>query len=68
MNTKTVNVPAISCSHCTNTIQMEVGEVEGVTNVQADETTKQVTVEWEGPASWGEIQALLEEINFPAAG
>jgi hypothetical protein len=47
---------------------MEVGELAGVANVQADEATKQVTVQWQDPATWEKIQALLQEINYPAEG
>ncbi len=65
MSTKTITVPNISCGHCTNTIELEVGELAGVTSVQADQTTKQVTIAWEDPASWSQIEALLQEINYP---
>ena len=68
MNTKTFTVPNISCGHCTHTIEMEVGELAGVSNVKAVEDTKQVTVVWGEPASWEKIQALLQEINYPAEG
>jgi copper chaperone len=66
MTTKTFKVPNISCGHCVMTIQREVGDLEGVVSVKAEEATKMVTVEWnEPPASWAAIQALLEEINYP---
>ena len=52
MTTKTFTVPNISCGHCTHTIQMEVGDLAGVDSVQADEATKQVTVQWGNPATW----------------
>ena len=68
MNSKTFTVPNISCGHCTHTIEMEVGELAGVANVKADEATKQVTVQWQEPATWEKIQALLQEINYPAEG
>ena len=68
MNTKTFTVPNISCGHCTHTIEMEVGELAGVSSVKAVEDTKQVTVVWGEPASWEKIQALLQEINYPAEG
>ena len=68
MNSKTFTVPNISCGHCTHTIEMEVGELAGVSSVKAVEATKQVTVEWGDPASWEKIQALLQEINYPAEG
>jgi copper chaperone CopZ len=68
MNSKTFTVPNISCGHCTHTIESEVGELAGVTSVKAVEDTKQVTVQWQEPASWETIQALLQEINYPAEG
>jgi hypothetical protein len=46
-------------------IEREVGELEGVVSVKAAADTKMVTVEWNEPASWDAIQALLEEINYP---
>ena len=67
MTTKTFAVPNISCGHCTNTIEMEVGEVAGVRTVNAEETSKQVTVEWDDPATWEQIESLLTEIDFPPA-
>jgi copper chaperone CopZ len=67
MQTKTVNVPNISCGHCVHTIQNEVSELAGVKRVVASQETKTVTVEWDEPANWAGIQTLLEEINYPPA-
>ena len=67
MTTKTFEVPAISCGHCTHTIETEVAEIEGVQKVTADIDTKQVTVEWDDPASWDKIKDLLVEIEYPPA-
>lgn len=67
MTTKTFTAPAINCGHCTKTIEMEVGDLAGVSSVKADVDSKQVTVEWDAPATWDEIEALLDEIGFPAA-
>ena len=65
MTKKTFIVPNISCGHCTRTIESELGELAGVTGVKAEAASKQVTVEWEEPATWDNIRALLEEINYP---
>ena len=65
MNTTTITVPNISCGHCTNTIEMEIGELQGVASVSADEATKRVTISWSDPATWTEINETLEEIGFP---
>jgi copper chaperone CopZ len=67
MTTKTFTVPNISCGHCTHTIEMELADVAGVETVKADQASKQVTVAWRAPATWEQIKATLEEINYPPA-
>ena len=68
MTTVTYTVPAISCGHCTHTIENEVGELVGVQSVKADETTKKVEITFDAPANEQVIKALLAEINYPAEG
>jgi copper chaperone CopZ len=67
MTTKTFVVPAISCGHCTHTIESELSEVAGVQSVKADEKSKQVTVAFDAPATEEKIVATLQEINYPPA-
>ena len=67
MPVKTFEVPNISCGHCVMTIRNEVSELTGVSRVDADKTTRMVTVEWAEPATWEQIKALLVEINYPPA-
>jgi copper chaperone len=68
MTTVTYTVPAISCGHCTHTIETEVGEMQGVQSVKADEATKKVEITFDAPANEATIKALLAEINYPAEG
>lgn len=68
MTTVTYTVPAISCGHCTHTIETEVGELKGVQSVKADQTTKKVVISFDAPASEESIKTLLAEINYPAEG
>jgi len=68
MTTVTYTVPAIHCGHCTHTIEMEVGELQGVQSVKADEASKKVVISFDAPASEEKIKALLSEINYPAEG
>lgn len=68
MTTVTYNVPAIHCGHCIHTIEMEVGELEGVQSVKADEASKKVEITFSEPANEQVIKALLAEINYPAEG
>ena len=65
MKTVTYSVPNISCQHCTHTITMELSEIEGVSNVDADVQTRLVTVTFDEPANEQGIKDLLAEINYP---
>lgn len=67
MTTITYNVPGIHCEHCTHTIEMEVGELDGVKSVKAELNTKNVTINFDAPASEEKIKALLTEIEYPVA-
>lgn len=68
MTTVTYSVPAIHCGHCTHTIEMEVGELQGVQSVKADQETKKVQISFEEPATEEKIKVLLAEIDYPAEG
>lgn len=66
METTKLSIPNISCGHCVMTIERELGEIEGVAKVEGDASTKEVTVEWDAPASLSKIKDMLKEINYPA--
>jgi copper chaperone CopZ len=66
MEKQTLNIPNISCGHCVMSIKNELGELEGVTEVDGDPGRKTVTVSWDAPATLDRIKAVLEEINYPA--
>ena len=68
MTTVTYTIPTIHCGHCIHTIEMEVGELQGVQSVKADEASKKVVISFDAPASEEKIKALLAEINYPAEG
>jgi len=67
MKTVTYTVPNISCKHCTHTIAMELSELEGVSEVDADIQTQLVKVTFQEPATEQEIIDTLAEINYPIA-
>lgn len=67
MTTVNYSVPSIHCAHCTHTIELEVGELEGVQSVKADLDTKNVAITFDTPASEDRIKALLAEIEYPVA-
>jgi len=65
MTGKTITIPKISCGHCVATIKRELGDLPGVTVVDASPDTKQVTISWQEPAAWETIVETLEEIGYP---
>ncbi len=67
MSEKTFNVPNISCHHCVAAIKTEVSGIKGVRNVSGDPAKKQVTIQWDAPATEEEIKKAMAEINYPPA-
>jgi len=67
MTTVTYTIPNISCNHCVHTVEMEVGDLEGVKSVKADLNSKQTSITFDQPATEDKIKSLLKEINYPVA-
>ncbi len=68
METKTLNVPDISCGHCVATIKRELSPMAGVQKVDGDPGRKQVTVTVSSPEVWPKVEKALDEIGYPATG
>jgi copper chaperone len=67
MESNTFHIPNISCGHCTMTIENELREMDGITDVQGNIADKTVTVKWRASITVDQIRATLMEINYPAA-
>jgi copper chaperone len=65
MTSVTYKVPSIHCGHCVHTIEMELGDLKGVTAVKVDLETKTVRVDYQAPATLEQIKDTLKEINYP---
>ncbi|KAF0110758.1 MAG: heavy metal binding protein [Chloroflexi bacterium] len=65
MNTIKYSVPGINCNHCVHTIKTELGDLEGVLGVDADSTIKEVSIQYDAPATPEKIENLMAEINYP---
>ncbi len=68
MTTVNYSIPNISCGHCVHTIQMEVGDMDGVESVVASAETQKVEIVFNDKTNEEEIKALLAEINYPVSG
>ena len=67
MERKTFQVPNIGCDGCVRTIKNEVSQITGVKTVDGVVDTKTVTVEWDTPATWQQIESTLKEIDYAPA-
>ena len=67
MERKTFQVPSIGCDGCVRTIKNEVSQISGVKQVDGVVDTKTVTVEWDTPATWQQIESTLKEIDYAPA-
>jgi copper chaperone len=62
--TTTITVDGMTCGHCVNAVQTEVGKLGGVTDVAVDLATGQVTVTAGAEPEAGALRAAVEEAGF----
>jgi copper chaperone len=62
--TRTLDVPGISCDHCKSAIESSVGEVDGVQRVVVDVEARTVTVEGGEDAA---IVAAIDDAGYDVA-
>ena len=66
MEKVTLTAPDISCGHCTATINKEVGALDGVNEVNAEEQTKHVHISYDpAKVSLAQIEATMAEEGYP---
>ena len=68
MSTIDLTADDISCAHCKNTIEHDLGGTPGVEGVEVDVDTKTVHVTYdEGQTDEAALRSKLDEIGYPAA-
>ncbi|MGN9810986.1 heavy-metal-associated domain-containing protein [Micromonospora sp. BQ11] len=68
MVTSTYQVTGMTCGHCVNAVSSEVGAIPGVTDVQVELATGQVTVTSEAPLDTDTVRAAVDEAGYDLAG
>lgn len=66
--TSTYTVTGMTCGHCVQSVTEEITEVSGVTEVQVDLASGQVTVTSDAPVEPATIRAAVEEAGYQVAG
>ncbi|MDQ3643760.1 MAG: copper ion binding protein [Actinomycetota bacterium] len=62
--TTTITVDGMTCGHCVNAVQTEVGKLEGVTDVAVDLSSGQVTIVAESTPDPAALQEAVEEAGY----
>lgn len=69
MDRITLTAPDISCEHCKNAIEREVGSLPGVQAVSVDVPATRIDVTFDPAATSRQaIESLLDEEGYPVAG
>ncbi len=68
MVTSNYQVKGMTCGHCVNAVSTEVGAIPGVTDVQVDLTSGQVTVTSESPLDTDAVRAAVDEAGYDLVG
>ncbi|BCL15386.1 heavy-metal-associated domain-containing protein [Micromonospora sagamiensis] len=68
MATETYKVQGMTCGHCVSAVSSELGAVAGVTDVQVDLASGQVTVTSDAPLETETVRAAVDEAGFELVG
>ncbi|WP_443154084.1 heavy-metal-associated domain-containing protein [Nonomuraea sp. KM88] len=64
MSNATYTVSGMTCGHCVGTVKAEVGKIAGVTAVDVDLATGQVTVTGNEPIEETLVRDAVEEAGY----
>ncbi|QHD88407.1 cation-transporting ATPase (plasmid) [Gordonia sp. JH63] len=67
MSTSTVIVSGMTCGHCAASVREEVGALAGVTDVEVDVASGQVTISSSAPIEADAIRGAIEEAGYHLA-
>jgi copper chaperone len=62
--TTTITVDGMTCGHCVNAVQTEVGKLDGVTDVSVDLASGQVTIVANQAPDAGALREAVEEAGY----
>jgi copper ion binding protein len=64
---RTYTVVGMTCGHCVNAVKAEVGQIEGVSSVDVDLASGNVTVTSDRPLDREAVRAAVEEAGYELA-
>ena len=67
MTTSTHTVVGMTCAHCVTAVTEEIAQIDGVTGVEVDLATGQVTVESDQPIDGDALIEAVDEAGYRLA-
>ena len=64
---KVLKVTGMSCEHCVNSIESNVGQLRGVSSVKVDLTNNEVSVEFDNEETLKQIKETIEDQGYDVA-
>ena len=68
MCSTTYTVSGMTCGHCVSSVTEEVAQIAGVSSVDVDLATGQVTVTSQSELDRAQVQRAVEEAGYQLAG
>jgi copper chaperone len=68
VSTATYTVVGMTCGHCVNAVTDEVSQLPGVTGVDVDLASGDLTVTSDAPVGEDTVRAAVEEAGYEVAG
>jgi copper chaperone len=65
--TASYSIVGMTCDHCVNAVRSEIARIEGVTNVDVDLSSGQVSVESAAPLDAATVTAAVHEAGYTVA-
>ena len=65
--TNTITVTGMTCDHCVRAVRDEVSAIQGVTNVEVDLASGQVTIETATELDPAAVAAAVDEAGYEVA-
>ncbi|HXH59474.1 heavy metal-associated domain-containing protein [Iamia sp.] len=67
MSTSSYTVVGMTCGHCVSSVTEEVSQVPGVTDIDVDLATGELTVTYDRGVNDGAIRGAVEEAGYELA-
>ncbi len=62
---RTFQIPNMCCNNCARVIRHHLHQLEGVKSVRTSVVARRVTIQWQAPTTWTDIERVLDANRYP---